>query len=158
MFSSPLLAEISGEEMQDNSNNSGKTVLVVEDDADMNELICTVLQQAGYQTMAAFNGKEAMERANNLQPALILLDIVLPDTDGVELCRSFSKNESTKGVPIIMVSVRRELSTKLSSYIAGARRFIVKPFRVEDLLQDVGRALRQARMSGADDSVLDPRD
>jgi len=147
-----------GEEMSDHTETTKKMVLVVEDDPDMSELLCTVLEQAGYQTAPAFNGKEALEQANNLQPALILLDIMLPDIDGIRLCRDFSHNDNTRNIPIIMVSVRQELSAKLSSYIAGARRFIVKPFRVEDLLQDVERALRQPRAPATEEEILDPRD
>ncbi|MEW5944624.1 MAG: response regulator [bacterium] len=140
------------------SGKSGKLILVVEDDEDMNELVCTILQQAGYQTESAFSGGQGIEKAAAILPDLVLLDIVLPDGSGVDVCRTLMRSEDTKGIPIIMLTVRKELSAKLSSYVAGAKRFITKPFQVDELVHEVRLALRQHLASPAEDTLLDPRD
>ncbi|MFH1537644.1 MAG: response regulator [bacterium] len=138
--------------------NGKKVVLVVEDDVDMNELLCSILSENGYSPVSAFNGEEAFSLARKARPGLILLDIMLPDQDGVDICRNLVRSEDTRGIPIIMVTVRHELTAKLSSFIAGARRFITKPFQVEDLLHEVELTLKQAERPGAPDSIIDPRD
>lgn len=135
-----------------------KVVLVVEDDVDMNELLCSILTENGYFPISAYNAEEAFRLARKKRPGLILLDIMLPDQDGVDVCRSLVRLEETRGIPIIMVTVRHELSAKLSSYIAGARRFITKPFQVEELLHEVELTLRQAGFPSSPDTVIDPRD
>ena len=139
--------------------NDKKTILVVEDDGDMNELICAVLQEAGYNTVSVSSGEKGLEKARKEKPDLVLLDVMLPEMDGVDVCRCITSGESTKGVPVIMVTIRKELSTKLASYIAGARRFITKPFGVEELLGEVEKTLKQKRMPPtSESSLLDPRD
>lgn len=135
-----------------------KVILVVEDDADMNELLKLILEQNGYRCLTAFNGEEAIRLARDGKPGLILLDIMLPDQDGVDVCRRLARNEETRKIPVIMVTVRHELSAKLSSYIAGARRFITKPFQPENLLHEVAATFRQSGYSDASTSLFDPRD
>ena len=136
-----------------------KTILVVEDDKDINELICAVLDQAGYEPVSVEDGEEAVRKADKLKPDLVLLDIMLPKMDGIEVCHSISSNEKTKGIPIIMVTIKRDTSTKLESYIAGASRYITKPFGVEFLLSEIEKTLRSPLLPpDTDTSLLDPRD
>jgi len=139
--------------------NGKKKILVIEDDRDMNDLVCAVLSEAGYTTFSADSGETGIAIAEKDRPDLILLDVMLPKMDGIEVCRSLSSVESTKGIPVIMVTIKRELSTKLASYIAGARRYITKPFGIEELLEEVKRTLRQTHITRTlDIDVLDPRD
>jgi two-component system, OmpR family, alkaline phosphatase synthesis response regulator PhoP len=136
-----------------------KTVLVVDDDRDMNELICAVLQEAGYIAATAGDGIEGLEKARALTPDLVLLDIMLPKLDGIEVCRSLNSNEATKRIPVIMLTVKQELSSKLASYIAGARRYITKPFGIEDLIGEVQKTLNQSRITrDLQPDYMDPRD
>lgn len=119
------------------------TILVVEDDPDMSQLIGGILSDAGFSTHVCHNGEKGFEEAYNRIPDLILLDIMLPGIDGIEVCRKLSSDDRTKHIPIIMVTVKRELSCKLASYISGAKRFISKPFGVDELLNEVYNALQQ---------------
>jgi len=121
--------------------NDSKTVLVVEDDQDMNELLCSILNEAGYHTVPVYDGEQSLEKVQVINPDLVLLDIMLPEMDGINVCRSICSDNATKDIPIIMVTAKCGLSTKLASYLAGARRFITKPFEVEDLLEEVNEAL-----------------
>jgi two-component system, OmpR family, alkaline phosphatase synthesis response regulator PhoP len=139
--------------------NGDKTILVVEDDKDMNELICAILNEAGYKTISAMSGEKGLERAYQDKPDLVLLDIQLPKMDGIEVCRAITSNDETKSIPVIMVTIKKELSTKLSSYIAGARRFISKPFGVEELVGEIRKTLRQTGIpQHVNDEIFDPRD
>ncbi len=145
--------------MNNENTNEDKTILVVEDDKDMNELICAVLSEAGYKTISVHTGEKGIERAHQDKPDLVLLDIELPKMDGIEVCRSITTHEETKSIPVIMVTIKRELSTKLSSYIAGARRFITKPFGVEELVGEVRKTLRQSEIpQHLENAPFDPRD
>jgi len=130
-----------------NTEDARKTILVVEDDPDMSELICSVLSSAGYSIVSVDNGEKGLEKAHQIKPDLILLDIMLPCMDGIEVCRSITTNDDTKRIPVIMVTIKRELSTKLASYIAGARRYITKPFGIDELLGEVQKTLRQNELT-----------
>jgi len=139
--------------------NGDKTILVVDDDKDMNDLICAILSEAGYKTISVASGEKGLESAHQDRPDLVLLDIQLPRMDGIEVCRAISSNEDTKAIPVIMVTIKKELSVKLSSYIAGARRFISKPFGVEELVDEVRKTLRQTGIpQHINNELFDPRD
>ena len=141
------------------SENGDKTILVVEDDTDMNELICAVLTEAGYKTISVASGEKGLEIAYKDKPDLVLLDISLPKMDGIEVCRAISSSEVTKSIPVIMLTIHKELSIKLSSYIAGARRFISKPFGVEELVGEINKTLRQSGIpQHVNNNLFDPRD
>ena len=124
-----------------------KVILVIEDDRDMNDLVCDALDEAGYRTLSAFDGGEGLKLGSQAHPDVILLDIILPDADGVDLCRDLRRNETTRLIPIIMLTGRQDLSTKLSSYIAGAKRYITKPFQVDQLIEEVDKTLLQRQIS-----------
>lgn len=118
-----------------------KRVLVVEDDFDMNELVCLMLDDAGYETMQAFCGGDGLRMANEYRPDLVLLDIMLPDQNGVDICRSITAGERTQKIPVIIMTCRNDLTTKLSSYVSGAKRYITKPFEETSLLTELERTL-----------------
>ena len=126
-----------------------KTILVVENDQDMNEMVCDALDEAGYLTISAFSGEQGLRLMLEELPDMVLLDIRLPDKNGIDICRTCNQDEMTKSIPIIMLTGCTDLSTKLASFIAGARRYITKPFLIESLLTEVERALRQHEMNGS---------
>ena len=119
-----------------------KVILVVDDDPDLNELMCNILNDAGYETISAYDGSEGMSMTRDEQPDLVLLDIMMPGMDGIEVCRNLNSDDTTRSIPIIMVTVKNELSSKLSSYIAGARRFISKSVQMDELVTEVEKVLK----------------
>ena len=121
--------------------NRTKKVLVIEDDTDMNTVICDALEQAGYFPLPAYTGQQALDRQEACEPDAVLLDLMLPDMDGAELCRTI--NARTKKSVVIVVSARTDSTSKLSSYINGARRYVTKPFDVDALLHTLDTELRQ---------------
>ena len=106
-------------------------ILVVEDDAPVRNLITTTLKSHGYRYLAAVNGKAAIMETASHNPDIILLDLGLPDMDGVEVIRRI---RGWSNVPIIVISARSEDTDKIDALDAGADDYLTKPFSVEELL------------------------
>ena len=144
-------------------NREKKTVLVIEDEQEVNEAIGFILGESGYMPVSAFTGEDGIELARGNQPDVIILDLVLDRTntriDGIEVCRRLMADDKTKSIPVIVVTCKSDLSTKLSSFVAGAKRYITKPFDNAELVHEVQRALRQRDLRGKDIELpTDPRD
>jgi len=122
-------------------------ILVIEDDKDTNDIISSILNDAGFESSSAYDGEEGLFKAQNENPDVIILDLMLPKVNGLEVCRVLSANDKTRSIPIIILTAKRELSTKLSSFVAGAKRFITKPFEGQDLINEINRAIRQKELA-----------
>lgn len=130
-------------------------ILVVEDDAPVRNLITTTLKANDYKHIIAENGEEAIRQASTCNPDIVLLDLGLPDMDGVEVIR---KIRTWSNMPIIVISARSEDSDKIDALDNGADDYLTKPFSVEELLARLrvtGRrlAMMQANV-GANESVF----
>lgn len=120
-------------------------VLVVDDDPLMLRLVKTNLDREGYQVLAASDGQAALEIAASEEPDLVILDLMLPDIDGFEVCeriRQFSL------VPVVMLTARGEQVDKLSGFEAGADDYLSKPFAPAELLARVRAVMRRTRLGG----------
>ena len=106
-------------------------ILVVEDDAPVRNLITTTLRANNYRFITAGNGESAVAETASHNPDIILLDLGLPDIDGVEVIRRI---RSWSNVPIIVISARSEDSDKIDALDAGADDYLTKPFSVDELL------------------------
>lgn len=113
---------------------NGKTILVVEDDADLNEMVGAYVKLAGYGYHKALNGVEAVRSADENRPSLILLDIMLPDVDGLEVCRRLKQKSATADIPVVMLSALDRPAVREQSAALGAVAYITKPFDPEMLL------------------------
>jgi DNA-binding NtrC family response regulator len=132
-------------------NQSSKKILIVEDEKDTVEMITTLLEWEGYRVFSASSGTEAMRfletrRQKNSESEtpvdLVLLDIMLGDEDGREICQKIKGDEEWKFIPVIMLTVRSSLQDKLSSLLLGADDYLTKPFINEELLAKVKVMLR----------------
>ena len=123
------------------------TILVVEDDKPVRTLITTTLKANGYRFIEALTGEEAILQATSHNPDVILLDLGLPDMDGVEIIR---KVRSWSNVPIIVISARSEDSDKIEALDSGADDYLTKPFSVEELLARLRVTQRRLAMLGAE--------
>ncbi|MBC8535445.1 response regulator [Feifania hominis] len=121
-------------------------ILVVEDDRAIRNLITTTLEMQGYQYHTAGTGGASILEAVSHKPDIIILDLGLPDMDGVEIIK---KIRSWSNVPIIVVSARSEDSDKISALDAGADDYLTKPFSVDELLARLRVALRRLRYDSA---------
>lgn len=120
-------------------------VLVVEDDAGIRNVMVAVLSTNRYEVLTAASGREADTLIRSHCPDLVLLDLGLPDLDGLELIH---RVRSWSGMPIVVVSARSQEADKVAALDAGADDYIVKPFGAEELLARIRTALRHARSAG----------
>jgi DNA-binding response OmpR family regulator len=118
-----------------------QTVLVVEDEASIASFVALYLKNAGYAVQSAASGAEALAKAASAQPALIVLDLMLPDIDGVEVCRRIRQ---ASDVPILMLTARDEDVDKIIGLEVGADDYLTKPFNPRELVARVKSILRRA--------------
>ena len=104
-------------------------ILVVEDEYSINDGLTFALRKEGYEVRSAFNGKEALELVEVFNPDLVLLDLMLPDIDGFDICKEISKNTY-----VIMLTARGEIVDKIVGLELGADDYIVKPFEIKEVL------------------------
>lgn len=120
-------------------------VFVVEDEEDILDLIRHHLGKEGYAVSTATNGMEAVKAILRKPPDLVLLDLMLPGLDGLEVCRMLKKDAKTADVPILMVTAKDEESDVVAGLELGADDYVVKPFRMKELIARVRAALRRRR-------------
>ena len=127
-----------------------KNIFVVEDEEDILDLIRHHLTKEGFAVATATNGLEAVKAIQRKPPDLILLDLMLPGLDGLEVCRQLKKDPKTAGVPILMVTAMDEERDVVTGLELGADDYIVKPFRMKELIARVRAALRRQRPAQLD--------
>jgi DNA-binding response OmpR family regulator len=121
-----------------------RKILVVDDESVLVETIAYNLEQAGYQVITAADGKSALQAAHRELPDLIILDIMLPEMDGLEVCRQLRRESSTATTPIMMLTARGEEIDKVVGLEVGADDYVTKPFGRRELLARVRALLRRA--------------
>ena len=122
-----------------------ETILVVDDEEDIANLVAMNLADEGYETHTAHRGDDAMDLALKLRPDLIVLDLMLPGIDGVEVCRLLRQDPRTTTTSIIMLTARNLPADRIAGLEAGADDYVDKPFDVDELLARVTGRLRRAR-------------
>jgi two-component system alkaline phosphatase synthesis response regulator PhoP len=118
-------------------------ILIVDDDPDIIEILRYNLSLAGYKVKAASNGKEAIKKAKIFIPEIILLDVMMPEMDGIEACRLIREIPSLKNSRIIFLSARNEDYTQLSAFDAGADDYISKPVKPKILLKKISSIFKR---------------
>ncbi len=121
------------------------TVLLVEDEPAQREVLSYNLEAEGFRVVRAENGEEALLLVGEVTPDLILLDWMLPNVSGIEVCRRLKLRPETRGVPIIMLSARSEEVDRVRGLETGADDYIIKPYSVIELIARVRAALRRTR-------------
>ena len=124
-------------------------ILVVEDDQDIAQLVARYLDKAGYATEIISSGRDALSTIRAHMPDLLVLDLMLPHVDGLEICRVLRANEKTAAVPIIMLTARAEESDRIVGLELGADDYLSKPFSPNELVARVRALLRRAQRTGA---------
>ncbi|MBC8171064.1 MAG: response regulator, partial [Anaerolineae bacterium] len=102
-------------------------ILVVDDDIDSLKLIGLMLQRQGYEVIAANTGGQALARVHNDHPDLIILDVMMPDMNGYEVCKRLRTNPDTQSIPIIMFTAKTLIDDKVAGFEAGADDYLTKP-------------------------------
>ncbi len=129
-------------ERADEAAGDGKTVLVIDDDPDHLNIMKTILERNGYHAMTAANGRDGMAKIETHTPDLLILDIMIPDMDGLEICRRVKKSKQTASVPVIMVSSMPEnIREKFGIGELPGDAFVQKPVRPSEILKEIKRLL-----------------
>jgi len=128
-------------------------LLIVEDDVDISTMLKIYFSGLGYDVDTAMRGSDALEKTRHALPHLIVLDIMLPDIDGYEVCRTLRTNMRTSHIPVIFLTQKDERSDRLQGLELGADDYITKPFDIEELKLRVQGAIRRSER----ESLTDPR-
>lgn len=127
------------------------TVLIVEDEPSLVALLRYNLEKSGYRVEEAVDGQEAMLKVQEEKPDLVLLDWMLPQMSGLEVCRQIRRNPATRNIPIIMLTARGEEGDRVRGLDAGADDYIPKPFSPSELLARMRAVLRRIRPALAEE-------
>ncbi|MBI3204830.1 MAG: response regulator transcription factor [Polyangiaceae bacterium] len=119
------------------------TVLVIEDEHDIQEVLEYNLRAAGFDVLCAALGSEGLRLAREAHPDLVLLDLMLPDTSGMDVCRSLKSEAITRRTPVMMVTAKNDEIDRVVGFELGADDYIVKPFSVRELVLRVRAVLRR---------------
>jgi two-component system alkaline phosphatase synthesis response regulator PhoP len=129
-------------------------VLIIEDDANIQELIRYNLAKEGYQVISAIEGEDGLTKAQTEKPNLIILDLMLPGMDGLEICRLLKADSGTAGIPIIMVTAKGEESDVVAGLELGADDYMTKPFSPKVLVARIRACLRRNKQKSIDQSSV----
>ncbi len=127
-------------------------ILIVEDDVDISNMLRIFFSSKGYQVDIAPTGRDALDKTRQMMPHLIVLDIMLPDIDGYEVCRTLRVNTRTSHIPVIFLTQKDERSDKLLGLELGVDDYITKPFDIEELRLRVQNAIARSER----ESLTDP--
>lgn len=128
-------------------------ILVIEDEKDLQQVLAYNLRREGHEVFQAFEGGEGIWLAGEKSPDLVMLDLMLPDMAGTEVCKTLKNDPATKDIPILMLTAKDEEIDRVLGFELGAEDYVVKPFSVRELLLRIRVILR--RLSGAKESRPD---
>lgn len=138
---------------------SKEDILVVEDEGDILELLRYNLTKEGYRVRAVITGEEALNAARSKPPSLVLLDLMLPGVDGLEVCRRLKSEETTRHLPVIMITAKGEESDIIVGLELGADDYVTKPFSVKVLVARIRAVLRRRDQAAPEEeSILERGD
>lgn len=129
-------------------------ICIVEDDRDIAELVSFTLEREGYRISVVPSGEEAIDKISGMIPDLVVLDLMLPGVDGLEVCRRLKQDEKTREIPIVMLTAKSEDSDIIAGLEVGADDYVTKPFSPRILTARIRAVLRRRRFRGDEDKPL----
>jgi DNA-binding response OmpR family regulator len=124
---------------------SHKTVVYIEDDPEMIDLVALIVGRRGYQVRGAHGGREGLDVVQQNPPDLILLDLMMPDLDGWDVYKQLKAGETTRNIPVIIITAKSQaIDRVLGLHIAKVDDYISKPFRPQELLDSIDKILKTA--------------
>ena len=127
-------------------------ILVIEDEPDLQKVLAFNLKQAGHQVTSALRGREGLDLARAERPDLVLLDLMLPDLPGTDICKALRRDPRAKDIAIVMLTAKGEEIDRVVGFELGADDYLVKPFSIRELLLRIDAVLRRTRS----EPVLEP--
>ena len=134
--------------------NVRSKILVVDDEPEALELLEFNLKQAGFDVIAAADGAQALKKARSALPSLIVLDLMLPEIDGLEVCKMLRRDPATAAIPIIMLTAKAAELDRIVGLELGAEDYITKPFSPRELVLRVKKVLQRGRAAPAEPAAL----
>lgn len=126
-------------------------VLIIEDDRALTDVLQYNLNNAGYETITSTDGQDALNQARLKLPDLVVLDLMIPVLDGLEVCKRLRANAETRDTPILMLTAKGEETDQVVGFSVGADDYVVKPFSVKILMERIKSLLRRRSQSGSGD-------
>src|SRR4051794_3891828 len=130
-------------------------ILIIEDERGLTDVLTYNLQREGYDVLLAHDGQEGLRKAQMQLPDLILLDLMLPKMDGLEVCRELRAGERTRAIPILMLTAKAEETDQVVGFSLGADDYVTKPFSVKVLMQRVKALQRRAEPPAEPTEVIE---
>jgi two-component system phosphate regulon response regulator PhoB len=130
-------------------------ILIIEDERGLTDVLTYNLQREGYDTIVAHDGQEGLRKAQMQLPDVILLDLMLPGLDGLDVCRELRAGERTRNVPILMLTAKAEETDQVVGFSMGADDYVTKPFSVKVLLQRIKALQRRVEAGNEAADVID---
>ena len=130
---------------------ANETILLIEDEKNILELVKYNLEQEGFRVLTATRGNTGLETALKERPALVILDLMLPEINGLEICKTLKRNDKTNLIPIIMLTAKGTESDKVVGLELGADDYMTKPFSPRELVARVKAVLRRSREKAPED-------
>ena len=124
-----------------------ETILIIDDEADIRDILSYNLEKEGYQVLKAENGKKGIALAKNRLPDLILLDVMMPEMDGIEVCEILKSDENTQNILICFLTARSEDYSQIAGFNAGADDYVSKPVKPKVLISRINAILRRKKNS-----------
>ncbi len=134
---------------------SKSRILIVEDEASLVEVLSYNLQREGYEVVVAKEGREGLRKAQMLLPDLVILDLMLPGLNGLDICRELRATPRTAGISILMLTAKGEETDQVVGFAVGADDYVTKPFSVKVLLQRIKVLLRRQDSSDSSGDVIE---
>ncbi len=131
-----------------------KSILVIDDEPDLLELVSYNLKKEGFKISTASTGEDGLEKIRKGSFDLLILDLMLPDIQGVEVCRKIRSNPKTEALPIIMLTAKTDTADKVRGLDIGADDYMTKPFSPKELIARVHALLRRSERTSAKDKVI----
>jgi len=128
-------------------------ILIVEDDPDIAQLVARYLDKAGFTTERVTSGREALQTITERPPDLVVLDLMLPHMDGLEVCRLLRAHDATSGIPVIMLTAKAEEVDRIVGLEFGADDYVTKPFSPREMLLRIKAILRRGQSDGVEESM-----
>jgi diguanylate cyclase (GGDEF)-like protein len=129
--------------------DEGGLVLVIDDDPDVRNVVEMTLQLAGFKVVTASDGVAGLEAARDEQPEAVVLDVMMPEMDGYEVCRQLKADARSSHIPVLMLTAKAQLNDKVIGLEGGADDYVTKPFDADELIARVHAVLRRARQTGS---------
>ena len=136
------------------TNQSTLPVLVIDDEESIIDLIKLGLKYEGFEVVAANGGKEGIAAAQRTNPVFIILDWMLPDMDGLEVCRRLRSNPTTRDIPILLLTAKGEVGSRVEGLNTGADDYLTKPFSFEELVARIRAILRRLHHNASAENAL----